>query len=178
MNTKVAFDPAADDITSEHLTSGELAEWSGSDKLRESCVALRSSLSHLLVGNANTAKANDELSAALRQGRSKTPVGGFAVDSVVGAQVGNLLEYVEMYCLASMRGVFRVRASDGKQGTLWFEGGQLVHANVDGEIGEDAALKILAWGTGTLSPSSAPFPIHPSIETPWQSLVLRAEAWI
>jgi hypothetical protein len=179
MNTKVAFDPAADgEITSEHLTSGELAEWSGSDKLRESCVALRSSLSHLLVGNANTAKANDELSAALRQGRSKTPVGGFAVDSVVGAQVGNLLEYVEMYCLASLRGVFRVRAINGQQGTLWFEAGQLVHANVDGEVGEDAALKILAWGTGTLTPSSAPFPVHPSIETPWQSLVLRAEAWI
>jgi hypothetical protein len=175
MNTKLAFDPAADgEITSEHLTSGELSEWSGSEKLRESCVALRSSLSHLLVGNANTAKANDELSAALRQGRKNTPVLG----GVVGGQVGNLLEYVEMYCLASLRGVFRVRSSDGQQGTLWFESGQLVHANVEGETGEDAALKILSWGTGTLTPSSAPFPIHASIETPWQSLVLKAEAWI
>ncbi len=184
MNTKLAFDPAADgalpfeDSTSEHLTSGEFADWSGGEKLRESCVALRSSLSHLLVGNVNTAKVNDDLSAALRQGRRNTPLGGIAVDGVVGAQVGNLLEYVEMYCLASLRGVFRVRAIDGQQGTLWFEGGQLVHANVDGQTGEDAALKILSWGTGTLMPSTAPFPIHASIETPWQSLVLKAEAWI
>ena len=179
MNTKLAYDPSAEgEITSEHLASGELSEWSGGEKLLESCAALRSSLSHLLVGNANTAQVDADLSAALRQGRSNTPVGGIAMSGVVGAQVGNLLEYVEMYCLASTRGVFRVRAIDGQQGTLWFEGGQLVHANVDGETGEDAALKILSWGTGTLMPSGAPFPIHASIETPWQSLVLQAEAWI
>jgi hypothetical protein len=175
MNTKLAFDPAAEgEITSEHLTPSELSEWSGGEKLRESCVALRSSLSHLLVGNANTTKANEDLSAALRQGRKNTPVLG----GVVGGQVGNLLELVEMYCLASTSGVFRVRAIDGQQGTLWFDAGQLVHAQVDGEAGEDAALKILSWGTGTLTPSDAPFPLHPSIATPWQTLVLKAEAWI
>jgi hypothetical protein len=170
MNTKLAFEPAAEGAR-EPMESGELSDWSGGSKLLESCAVLRSSLSHLLVGNANTEAIAAELSAALRSTRKDTPVG------VVGAQVGNLLEYVEMYCLASMRGAFRVRASGGQQGTLWFDAGQLVHAQVESTIGEDAALKILSWHTGTLAPASTPFPTQPSIESTWQSLVLQAEAW-
>jgi len=168
MNTKLAMDPETEgEITSEHLTSGELADWSGGVKLLESCAAIRSSLSNLLVGNANTEHVAAELSAALRQPRA----------AIVGAQVGNLLEYVEMYCLASVHGAFRVRARDEQSGTLWFDAGQLVHAQVGALTGESAALQILSWNIGTLAPTSAPFPTQPSIDATWQSLVLRAEAW-
>ena len=158
------FDPATQgEITSEHL----IAEWSGGDKLRESCAAVRSSLSHLLTGNSDAAQVEKQLTATLK---------GSSL-GVVGAQVGNLIEYVELYCLASLRGAFHVRSLSGMRGTLWFEAGQLVHAQVGSLSGEDAALQILSWGTGTLTPSTSPFPTKPSIDSAWQSLVLKAEAW-
>lgn len=167
MTAKTAFDAHGEgEITEVRSNDDSVSAFSGGEKLLESCVALRSSLSHLLAGNSNTQSVEAELSANLKARPT----------SVVGAQVGNLIEYVELYCLASLRGAFNVRAA-GVRGTLWFDGGQLVHAQVGSVSGEDAALEILSWGTGTLTPSTAPFPVEPSIESPWQSLVLKAEAW-
>ncbi|HTM46098.1 MAG TPA: DUF4388 domain-containing protein [Polyangiaceae bacterium] len=159
------------EITAVH-PAGEGEIFSGGAKLLEGCVAVRSSLSQLLAGNHNTTEMDRQLTATLRGERARRDS-----DGVVGAQVGNLSEYVELYCLASMHGAFRVRAADGRRGMLWFDAGQLVHAQVGNVVGETAAFEILAWGTGTLMSSSTPFPSDPSIDSPWESLVLRAEAW-
>jgi hypothetical protein len=177
MNAKDIAEATSDgEVTAEHkalshLTLGHAAPGESkakvlSGKLLESCVAARSSLSQLLAGNGNTADVDAALRSSLRPGAG-----------VVGAQIGNLLEYVELYCLAAIRGAFRVRSREGYQGTLWFDGGQLVHAQVDGQMGEDAALQILSWTSGTLQPSSTPMPAYPSIDVPWESLILKAEAW-
>ena len=50
-----------------------------------------------------------------------------------------------------------------KQGMLYFKGGNVVHAVLDGEDGEESAYKILGWQEGT-------FDLQPGVEPPTLSI--------
>jgi hypothetical protein len=60
------------------------------------------------------------------------------------------------------------------QGVLYFDEGQLVHAETSRLQGEEAALSILCWRGAHLE-SSAKYWVHPNtIETSWQGLLMKA----
>ena len=85
----------------------------------------------------------------------------------------NLFDFVQHEC---MRGLTRavVVSTRLDQGVLYFDEGQLVHAETSQLEGEEAALSILCWSGAQLE-SSANYWVHPStIETSWQGLLMKA----
>jgi hypothetical protein len=84
-----------------------------------------------------------------------------------------LWDLVQMSCGSRARRAALVR-SGVRSGYLYFADGQLVHATVGDADGEQAALDILSWRTGTWQSCDVPWPARPSIQTPWQGLLLRA----
>jgi hypothetical protein len=64
--------------------------------------------------------------------------------------------------------------SDGREGHLFFDDGQIVHARAGDRVGEAAVFEILDWTTGTFAPSTLPWPITPTVTSTWQQLLLRA----
>lgn len=95
--------------------------------------------------------------------------GGFA-GRIDGASLADL---IQMECL---RGLTRaVRITSGRQtGYLFFDQGQVVHAELGGFVGDRAAVMMLSWGTGTYEHSERYFTDRPTITTSWQGLLLLA----
>ena len=84
----------------------------------------------------------------------------------------SLLDLVQMECLSGATRAVRVTSS-GRQGALFFRGGQLVHAEAGAERGETAAFTILGWTEGAIHPTDRVVPTESSIATPWQALLLE-----
>jgi hypothetical protein len=85
----------------------------------------------------------------------------------------NLFDFVQHEC---MRGLTRavVVSTPLDHGVLYFDEGQLVHAETSQLEGEEAALSILCWRGARLE-SSANYWVHPStIETSWQGILMKA----
>lgn len=98
----------------------------------------------------------------------RTP-SGFAAH-IDGASIAEL---VQLECLRGLTRAVRVTADDGL-GFLYFDHGQLVHAVCGRLTGEEAALAILSWRSGTARPSDSYYSKPPTINTPWQGLLLTA----
>ncbi len=94
---------------------------------------------------------------------------GFAAQ-IDGASIADL---VQLECLRGLTRAVRVTADDGL-GFLYFDHGQLVHAVCGKLTGEEAALVILSWQSGTVRPSDSYFSKPPTIDTPWQGLLMAA----
>jgi hypothetical protein len=86
-----------------------------------------------------------------------------------------MADLVQMECL---RGLTRaVRVTSGRQtGVLFFDQGQLVHAELGGLSGERAAVAMLGWDAGTFQPVQRYFTDPPTIQSGWQGLLLRSAA--
>jgi hypothetical protein len=84
-----------------------------------------------------------------------------------------LADLVQLECLTSNRTSVVVRSA-GRQGQLFFDSGQLVHAVVGTRVGDPAALEILSWTSGTFACTEATWPSQPSVVQPWQQLLLSA----
>ena len=99
---------------------------------------------------------------------SSTPSGFRA--RLSGATIADL---VQMECLAGSRLAARV-SSAGRTGYLFFDAGQLVHAELGSTTGEAAALAILSMSGGDFEATDRSWPASPTIATNWQNLLLRA----
>jgi hypothetical protein len=64
--------------------------------------------------------------------------------------------------------------SEERDGHLFFDDGQIVHAIAGGHAGEEAVFEILNWTTGTFGKSAEPWPDQPSVTNSWQFLLLTA----
>jgi hypothetical protein len=84
-----------------------------------------------------------------------------------------LWDLVQLNCDARTRCAVSIR-SGARSGYLYFADGQIVHAVAGGLIGERAALEILSWRSGSWQSTDGPWPVRPSVTTPWQGLLLRA----
>ena len=84
-----------------------------------------------------------------------------------------LADLIQMECMRGTRHVIRV-TSENRFGYLFFDRGQVVHAATGERVGESAALWMLGWKNGTFESTDQPWPLRTSIQTSWQSLVMRA----
>ncbi len=84
-----------------------------------------------------------------------------------------LWDLVQLECLAGTRKSVRVH-SKGRVGHLHFEGGQLAHAVQGLMTGDAAALEILEWTRGEITPCPAPATSRLTVTMPWQSLLMQA----
>jgi hypothetical protein len=85
----------------------------------------------------------------------------------------DLATLIQMTCARRERLVVRV-SSYGEEGFLYSADGRLVHATVGDLAGDEAVLRMLAWATGEFSVCERPFPLHPSVATSTEGLLLRA----
>jgi hypothetical protein len=97
------------------------------------------------------------------------PNPGFTI-RLPSAQLGDL---IQINCVNRIRGAFRV-ASSGGEGHLFFDGGQLIHADCAGQIGLDAVVTMLGWRGGSIEPCSLSCPAESSIGMGADSLLLHA----
>ncbi|HKQ67737.1 MAG TPA: DUF4388 domain-containing protein [Polyangiaceae bacterium] len=88
-------------------------------------------------------------------------------------QGANLWDLVQIECLSKSRRVVRVTTL-GKVGYLYFDGGNIVHANTLGLDGEAAAFEILRWDKGAFEPYETSWPTRVTIRISWQELMIRA----
>jgi hypothetical protein len=84
-----------------------------------------------------------------------------------------LWDLVQLECLSGGRKAVRVQSALGRA-HLFFEDGQLVHAQHGTLVGDAAALAVLQWTRGEVTPCELPWPRSRSVATPWQSLLMQA----
>jgi hypothetical protein len=94
---------------------------------------------------------------------------GFAI-RLPSAQLGDL---IQINCINRVRGAFRV-SSEGRQGHLFFEGGQLIHADFGAVTGLDAVVQMLGWRSGSIEPCHAAWPSECTIDMGADALLLCA----
>lgn len=102
-----------------------------------------------------------------RKKLDSAPSSGFAT-KIDGATMADL---VQLECLRGLTRAVRVRAA-GESGVLYFDQGNLVHAETGQASGEEAALIILSWEEGTVEPSGKIWLKAPTIHVGWQGLLL------
>jgi hypothetical protein len=64
--------------------------------------------------------------------------------------------------------------SKTREGHLFFDNGQIVHAVAGRLVGEEAVFDMLDWNTGTFTESSEAWPAKPTITSSWQQILLLA----
>jgi hypothetical protein len=85
----------------------------------------------------------------------------------------SLADLIQLQCSNRARVGVAVR-SKTREGHLFFDNGQMVHAVAGRFVGEDAVYDMLEWNTGTFSESNEPWPAKPTISSSWQQLLLLA----
>ena len=95
-------------------------------------------------------------------------------DSGFSGTLRNILlsDLIQMCCLAMSRIAIRV-TNGNREGTLYIDEGEIIHAT-SGELeGEEAFYQIMAWGSGTFeSMAASPLPV-PNIDKPWEHLLME-----
>lgn len=94
---------------------------------------------------------------------------GFAI-RLPSAQLADL---IQINCLNRIRGAFRV-SSAGRDGYLYFEGGQLIHAEFSAITGLDAVVQMLGWKGGSIEPCVTTWPRESTIDMGADALLLCA----
>lgn len=84
-----------------------------------------------------------------------------------------LLDLIQMECLAMTTRAVRVERGE-RHGRIFFTGGQIVHAEVDGLKGEPALFELLGWSGGTFIVEDGLRPLEDSINRDWHTLVMAA----
>jgi hypothetical protein len=85
----------------------------------------------------------------------------------------SLADLIQLQCSNRTRVAVSVR-SDHREGHLFFDDGQIVHAVAGRLVGEDAVFEVLNWTTGTFGASNEPWPTTPTVTSTWQQVLLLA----
>jgi CheY-like chemotaxis protein len=93
---------------------------------------------------------------------------GFA-GSITGLQLPDL---IQMNCLSQMTTALFVKKDDRK-GCIYFEDGQITHAEVGAIEGEEALFTILSWSTGNFKFVGGAKAPRNSISTNWEYLLIE-----
>lgn len=83
-----------------------------------------------------------------------------------------LAELVQLACLSGHSRVLSIRSSQGN-GEIFFEQGEVVHANIEDQVGEEAFFRLMAIDGGTIAlrPGSAQ---KRTVTTSWNFLLIEA----
>ncbi len=84
----------------------------------------------------------------------------------------SIADMVQLCCLAGKNWMLNIKRKD-KEGRIWFDSGNVVHAEVDNLFGQKAFYRIFCWSYGTflLKPGDAP---QKTIDVPWNFLLIEA----
>jgi Domain of unknown function (DUF4388) len=85
----------------------------------------------------------------------------------------SLADLVQLQCLSRARAAVAVR-SNGREGELYFDGGEIIHAKTSELTGDEAAFEILSWEGGSFGTLDLECSPQPSMTAPWQHLLLLA----
>lgn len=84
------------------------------------------------------------------------------------------IDLVQLKCLSQAQVGLKFSRPDGVAGTVYFSGGNVVHAENGKEIGEKAFTSIISWKRGRVE-EVPPFGSRtPTITMPWASLLMMA----
>lgn len=83
-----------------------------------------------------------------------------------------LSDIVQVACKGKNRACLIVQSQD-QEGSLFFENGQIVHAVLDSEEGEDVIYELLTWDEGTFEIEQNVSPPKRTITTNWSGLLLE-----
>lgn len=61
----------------------------------------------------------------------------------------------------------------GKSGTIFFKAGEIIHADTEGLVGEDAIYSLLTWEDGSFQVKMGAEPRSRTIDIPWSGLLLE-----
>jgi two-component system, chemotaxis family, protein-glutamate methylesterase/glutaminase len=93
--------------------------------------------------------------------------------SFTGAMEGiQITDIVQLNCIARLKNVVRINA-DNKEGAIYFENGDVVHAEMNGFEGEEALMKILSFSGGSFSTEKNVSAPTITIHKKWESLLLE-----
>jgi len=84
------------------------------------------------------------------------------------------IEVVQFKCLAGATTVLDFIQRNGPGGRVWFERGEVSHAETATLRGEAALIDMINWPGGSIVEVIAPRPIERTINMPWQSLLMYA----
>lgn len=84
-----------------------------------------------------------------------------------------LADLIQINCLNRIRGAFRVSSGE-RDGLLFFDAGQLVHAVAGDREGLEAMVVMLGWRGGNIEPCAVPWPATSSIHMGADALLLSA----
>ncbi len=84
-----------------------------------------------------------------------------------------MLDLVQMECLAMSTRAVRIEHGN-RNGRIFFTGGQVVHAEVEGLKGEPALFELLRWTGGTFTIEDGLRPLEDTINRDWHTLIIAA----
>jgi CheY-like chemotaxis protein/predicted regulator of Ras-like GTPase activity (Roadblock/LC7/MglB family) len=84
-----------------------------------------------------------------------------------------LSDIIQLNCIGKMKAAISV-SKDDQQGTIYFEDGEIIHAECGGLIGEDALFTILGWEGGDFTTITGAEPKRSTINRNWQELLIEA----
>lgn len=83
-----------------------------------------------------------------------------------------LPDLIQIYTVSLADGALAIR-SGGRRGTIWFEHGEIVHAECGDVTGEEAVYQLLRWQNGQFSLDPEGRAAVRSITVPWQNVLME-----
>jgi hypothetical protein len=83
------------------------------------------------------------------------------------------MEVVQLKCLAAATTALDFIRHKGVGGRVWFEKGEVVHAETGSLAGEPALVEMMNWPSGSIVEVVVPTVSQRTIDIPWQSLLMR-----
>ncbi len=83
-----------------------------------------------------------------------------------------LPDLIQVYTLTQTTGALSIRRG-GSSGTMWFEGGSIIHATCGERSGETAVYELLSWQGGEFTLDTQAVPPERTITASWQEVLLE-----
>ena len=84
----------------------------------------------------------------------------------------NLPSLVQIICLEHRRLALVIKRP-GEEGRIFFDDGQIIHAQVGSLVGEEAVYRLLGWTSGAFCVSNHVQPPYRTVTVPWNHLLLE-----
>ncbi len=114
---------------------------------------------------ATLVKIVDE-SLAFRENRKKHPgfIGSF----------GNLkmVDIIQINCLIQKKGLLEIKAGD-RRGKLYFDAGNIIHAEAGLLAGEEAVYEVISWGSGDFHFREQVVPPKQTVRKSWEFILME-----
>lgn len=85
----------------------------------------------------------------------------------------SLANLVQMLCLDRRKAALVLKHPPSQQGVIFFDQGQIIHAEVGSLVGEEAVYHLLSWGHGVFEMNDQRVHPHQTITAPWNHLLME-----